>query len=95
VPWAAVSAESFLATDEDTCRDLSEAGFTVVSFRDASQENFAAQTALRRKIEVEGPPPLGMHVLIGDRLQQQRLNAYHALRDGRMRNVEIVARKPD
>ena len=93
VPWAAVPAESFLATEEDTCRDLTEAGFTLVSFRDTSQENFAAQTALRRKIEVEGPPPLGMHVLIGDRLQQQRLNSYRALRDGRVRMVEIVARK--
>jgi sarcosine/dimethylglycine N-methyltransferase len=59
-----------------------------------SQENFAAQTALRRQIEVEGPPPLGMHVLIGDRLRQQRLNSYNALRDGRARMVEIVARKP-
>jgi ubiquinone/menaquinone biosynthesis C-methylase UbiE len=94
VPWAAVPEESFLATDADTYRDLTEAGFTVVAFRDTTQENFAAQTALRRQIEVEGPPPLGMHVLIGDRLRQQRLNSYNALRDGRARMVEIVARKP-
>jgi hypothetical protein len=36
-----------------------------------------------------------MQVLIGDRLRQQRLNSYNALRDGRTRMVEIVARKPD
>ena len=95
VPWAATPAESFLATEADTHRDLTAAGFAIVSFRDATPENFAAQTALRRQIEVEGPPPLGMHVLIGDRLRQQRLNAYNALRDGRARMVEIVARKPD
>ena len=94
VPWAATSAESFLATDADTHRDLMEAGFTVVSFRDTTQENLAAQTALRRKIEMEGLPPLGMHVLIGDRLRQQRINSYNALRDGRARMVAIVARKP-
>jgi ubiquinone/menaquinone biosynthesis C-methylase UbiE len=94
VPWAAVPAESFLATDADTRLDLTEAGFTVVSLRDTTQENFAAQTTLRRKIEAEGPP-LGMQVLIGDRLRQQRLNSYNALRDGRARMVEIVARKPD
>ena len=35
-----------------------------------------------------------MQVLIGDRLRQQRLNAYNALRDGRSRMVQIVARKP-
>jgi hypothetical protein len=67
----------------------------VVSFCDATQENLAAQTALRRKAEVEGPPPLGMQVLIGDRLRHQRRNAYNALRDGRARMVEIVARKPN
>ena len=95
VSWATVPAESFLATDADTHRDLTEAGFAVVSLRDTTQEEFAAQTALRRHIEVEGPPPLGMQVLIGDRLRQQRLNSYNALRDGRSRMVRIVARKPD
>jgi ubiquinone/menaquinone biosynthesis C-methylase UbiE len=95
VPWAATPAENFLATDADTHRDLQEAGFTMVSLRDATQENLAAQTALRRKIEEEGLPPLGMHVLMGDRLRQQRLNSYNALRDGRARMVEIVAKKPD
>ena len=95
VPWAATPEENFLATEADTHRDLTAAGLTVVSFRDASQENLAAQTALRRKAEVEGPPPLGMQVLVGDRLRQQRLNSYNALRDGRVRMVEIVARKPD
>ena len=95
MPWAAIPAESFLATEVDTHRDLTAGGFAVVSLRDTTQEYFAAQTALRRKIEVEGPPPLGMQVLIGDRLRQQRRNAYNALRDGRARTVEIVARKPD
>src|SRR5215510_4401229 len=89
VPWAATPAESFLATDADTHRDLTAAGLAVVSLRDATPEYFAALTAVRRKIAVEGPPPLGMHVLIGDRLRHQRLNFYHALRDGRARMVEI------
>ena len=95
VPWAATPVDSFLATEAETRRDLTAGGFAVVSFRDTTQEYVAAQTALRRKIEVEGPPPLGMHVLIGDRLRHQRRNAYHALRDGQARTVEIVARKPD
>jgi sarcosine/dimethylglycine N-methyltransferase len=95
VPWAATPEESFLATDEDTHHDLTEAGFAMVSLRDMTQENLAAQTALRRTIEAEGPPPLGMQVLVGDRLRQQRINSYNALRDGRARMVEIVARKPD
>ena len=95
VSWATTPEESFLPTDADTHRDLTAAGFAVVSLRDTTQEEFAAQTALRRTAEVEGPPPLGIQVLIGDRLRQQRLNSYNALRDGRSRMVRIVARKPD
>jgi SAM-dependent methyltransferase len=94
VPWAATPEESFLATDADTQHDLTAAGFALVSFRDTTQENFAAQTALRRTMETEEPSPLGMQVLIGDRLRRQRSNSYNALRDGRARMVEIVARKP-
>jgi len=94
LPWAAVPEDSFLATDEETRRDPLGPGFETVSFRDTTRENFIAQTEMRRKIETEGPPPLGMHVLVGDRLRQQRINSYHALRDGRARMIAVVARKP-
>jgi ubiquinone/menaquinone biosynthesis C-methylase UbiE len=94
LPWAAVREDSFLATDEETSHDLAAAGFEVLSFRDTTQENLAAQTELRRKIELEGLPALGMHVLVGDRLRQQRDNSYFALKNGRARMVAITARKP-
>jgi sarcosine/dimethylglycine N-methyltransferase len=94
LPWAAVPEDSFLATDEGTSDDLIASGFEVLSFRDTSQENFAAQTALRQRLETEGRPALGMHVLVGDRLRQQRNNSYRALQDGHVRMVAIIARKP-
>ena len=94
LPWAAVPVDSFLATDEETSQDLTAASFGILSFRDTTQENLAAQSDLRRKIEAEGRPTLGMHVLVGDRLRQQRGNSHRALRDGRVRMVAIVARKP-
>ena len=43
--------------DADTHRDLTAAGFAVASLRDTTQEEFAAQTALGRTIEVEGRRP--------------------------------------
>jgi SAM-dependent methyltransferase len=94
LPWAAVAEDSFLATDEETSQDLTAAGFEILSFRDTTQENLTAQSDLRRKIEVEGRPALGMHILVGDRLRQQRDNSHRALLDGRARMVAIVARKP-
>ena len=94
LPWAAVPEDSFLATDDETRHDLTAAGFEVLSFRDTTEENLSAQTELRRRIETEGLPALGMHVLVGDRLRQQRDNSYRALQDGRVRMVAIAARKP-
>jgi hypothetical protein len=94
LPWAAVPEDSFLATDDETRQDLIAAGFEVLSFRDTTEENLSAQTELRRRRETEGLPALGMHVLVGDRLLQQRDNSYRALQDGQVRMVAIVARKP-
>jgi ubiquinone/menaquinone biosynthesis C-methylase UbiE len=94
LPWAAVPEDSFLATDEETRHDLAAAGFEILSVRDTTAENLAAQTELRRETEVEGQPALGMHVLVGDRLRQQRDNSYLALQTGRARMVAITARKP-
>jgi sarcosine/dimethylglycine N-methyltransferase len=94
VPWAAGPEDSFLATDEETRRDLTAAGFEILSFQDTTQDDLAAQTELRRRIAMDGRPALGMHVLVGNRLRQQRENSYSALRDGRARMVAITARKP-
>ena len=94
LPWAAVPEDSFLATDDETRHDLIAAGFEILSFRDTTEENLSAQTELRRRIETEGLPALGMHVLVGDRLRQQRDNSYRALQDGQVRMVAIAARKP-
>ena len=94
LPWAAVPEDSFLATDDETRQDLIAAGFEVLSFRDTTEEDLSAQTELRRRRETEGLPALGMHVLVGDRLLQQRDNSYRALQDGRVRMVAIAARKP-
>jgi hypothetical protein len=93
VPWAATPEDGFLATDEETRRDLTAAGFEILSFQDTTQDDLAAQTELRRRIAMEGRPALGMHVLVGDRLRQQRENSYNALRDGRARMVAITAGK--
>lgn len=94
LPWATLPEQSFLATDAETRQDLVAAGFEILSFRDTTQENVSAQADLRRERDVKGSPVLGMHVLVGDDLRQQRDNSYRALRDGQTRMVAAVARKP-
>lgn len=94
VPWASVAENSFLATDEETRRDLTAARFDIVSFRDVSQANLADGAAMRRNVEQDGLPAVGVHVLMGQQYLPARLNSLRAAEDGRTRAVEIVAQKP-
>ncbi|HME27711.1 MAG TPA: class I SAM-dependent methyltransferase [Acetobacteraceae bacterium] len=93
VGWASVPENSFLATDEETRRDLAAAGFEILTFRDMAVAAEAAAAA-RQKLETEGLPPLGPHVVrAGDGLQML-INSMRAREDGRVCEVQIVARKP-
>jgi ubiquinone/menaquinone biosynthesis C-methylase UbiE len=93
VGWASVPENSYLATNAETRRDLAAAGFEILTFRDMATAPEAAAAA-RRKLEADGLPPLGPHaVRAGDGLQMQ-INSMRAREDGRVREVQIVARKP-
>ena len=92
-PWASIPENSFLADDDETKRDLAAAGFEILSFEDHTATSLPSQVAFRKKIESEGLPPLGVHVLFGPEFLQLQLNTLRALEDGRIRPVQIVARK--
>jgi SAM-dependent methyltransferase len=94
VPWATVAENSFLATDEETRRDLAAAGFEILAFHDTTQVNLSANAAMRRKVETEGQPQAGVHVLMGGLYLQSRINVLRGEEEGRVRTVEVVARKP-
>jgi sarcosine/dimethylglycine N-methyltransferase len=94
VPWAEVPGNSFLATDEETRRDLAAAGFEILTFQDSTQTHLPANVERLRNIETEALPPVGLHLLMGDLYRQSLINSLRAAEDGRARTVEIVARKP-
>ncbi|MGE0725764.1 MAG: cyclopropane-fatty-acyl-phospholipid synthase family protein [Alphaproteobacteria bacterium] len=93
-PWAASAATSFLATPEETRRDIEAAGFAIVSFRDTSETVVPQQAKVRESLERDGLPPLGMHVLMGERMRELQLNSIRSMEDGRIVPVEILARRP-
>jgi SAM-dependent methyltransferase len=93
-PWASIPENSFLAEDEETKHDLAAAGFETLSFEDHTAASLPSQIAFRKKIEAEGLPPLGVHVLFGPEFLQLQLNTLRALEEGRTRPVQVVARKP-
>jgi hypothetical protein len=85
VPWATVAENSFLASDEETRRDLAAAGFEILAFHDTTQVNLSANAAMRRTVETEGQPQAGVHVLMGELYLQSRINVLRAEEEGRIR----------
>jgi len=94
VPWAATAATSFLVTPAATHDDLLAAGFEMVDFRETTQSVLADQIKDRQRMETRGLPPLGIHLIIGDRARQYRINSARSLEDGRTATIEALVRKP-
>ena len=73
--------------------DLFAAGFQIATLRDTSAEVTADLAPVLRKLETEGLPPLGEHVVTGEEAKTWRINAMRSLRD-RTSMIEVLARKP-
>jgi ubiquinone/menaquinone biosynthesis C-methylase UbiE len=90
--WAATPATSFLATPEQTRRELADAGFDIISFRDITRHPPAAPSGTGGG---GGPPPLGVHLLMGiDRVREARRNGERSQQEGRLVTIEVLARRP-
>lgn len=95
VPWAETPATSFLATPDETRADIAAAGFEILDFRDTSD---AMRPGLLRELEraerESAPSPIGLHVILGDRLVEMRRNSAKSAAEGRTRTIEALVRKP-
>jgi MPBQ/MSBQ methyltransferase len=91
-PWARDPAYSFLTSPEELRGCLDGAGFAVESWRDRSADGLAVFTALLERIAEQGPPPLGLHVLLGPDFFEMAANYQRSLAEDRVRVVELVAR---
>jgi ubiquinone/menaquinone biosynthesis C-methylase UbiE len=91
-PWANDSSTSFLATADEMRRLLETAGFRIESWRDTTAAGRAFFETVLARIAENGPPPLGLHLLLPD----FRLRAENMLRDlaeDRLAVIEIVCRR--
>jgi SAM-dependent methyltransferase len=94
VPWAA-SLDADAATSPDDYKSaLKEAGFTVVGERNRRDFALAFFDDLRSKASAKGgPPPLGLHILMGETASLKVQNMIANISAGRIAPVEIIARR--
>jgi ubiquinone/menaquinone biosynthesis C-methylase UbiE len=92
VPWAASTENSFVDSAATYQRLLEEAGFTVEKER--SRRDFAIDFFQRMRVQAaeSGPPPLGLHILMGATAPQKIANIVGNLEKGLIAPTEIVCR---
>ena len=94
VPWSTRPETSFVATPAAYRAALEGAGFTVFAERERRQFALTFFANMRaRMAQSGGPPPLGLHVLMGASAPQKTANMVAMLERGVIAPVEFLARK--
>jgi ubiquinone/menaquinone biosynthesis C-methylase UbiE len=94
VPWATVEGTCALARPEEYRAALSQSGFEIATERNCRGFATAFFDAARKRAEAEGgPPPLGVHVLMGEDALVKIRNMVESVAAGRIAPIEIIARK--
>ncbi len=94
VPWATRPEDSAVDSPDAYRAALEAAGFTVTAERDRRDFAIAFFDAMReRAASADGPPPLGLHLLLGETRAQKMENVVANIRAGRLAPVEIIAER--
>lgn len=94
VPWARTPDTSFLVSPNELRTLLEESEFTVADWSDTTEVAREWFVALAEKIQRDGLPPLGFHLLLGTDFKAMAQNQGRNLQEGRIALAQIVARKP-
>ena len=93
VPWASSPDTSFVGSTADYRRLLGGAGLAVEKER--SRREFAIEFFRRMRAQAAqcgGPPPLGLHILMGASAPQKVANMMNNLERGLIAPTEIIGR---
>jgi ubiquinone/menaquinone biosynthesis C-methylase UbiE len=94
VPWATTPASSAVARPSQYREALEKAGFTVIAERNRRDFALAFFDQLRAKTAAAGgPPPLGLHILMGRNTPEKVQNMIENVSSSRIAPVEMIARK--
>ncbi len=92
MPWAETAATSFVE-DPGTYRELlSGSGFAIYDQKDRTELALSLARDMRDRVARDGPPPLGLHLLMGPATPQRLGNVMSAVQGGILGPVQILAR---
>jgi SAM-dependent methyltransferase len=95
VPWASRPQECVLGSPDVYRGALDAAGFRIMAER--NRRDFATDFFAHLQANVsaaDGPPPLGLHILMGETAPTKIRNMVENVRSDRIAPVELIAEKP-
>lgn len=95
VPWASAPEYSFLAKAGEVRGVLSDVGLNTLHWEDSSDRSRAWFEVMIERIAERGPPPVGVHLLMGSTAKQKVTNMLRNLTEGRIVTIQAVLHKPD
>jgi len=94
VPWAREAALSYLSSPEDVRDLLAKSGFRELIWRDVTAQYLRDYRKLADKTaDPGGPPPLGVHLILGPDAGKMRKNVVRNLEEQRIVLVQCVLKK--
>ena len=94
VPWADTPETSHVVALDATTASLGTVGFEIVAVEDAAARFRTFYARRRDRIAREGPPKLGIHLILGERFEITGANSARNVEEGRTIPYEILCRKP-
>ena len=93
-PWAATPEQSFLATADEMSAHLERAGYSIIEIKDQTSQalGFLDENIARMK-SLGGPPPLGLHLVLGPTFKEIIAVTRQNLAEGRLAPTVIYTRK--
>lgn len=90
VPWAETAELSFLADEAGMREAVAQAGFEIQVWRDMTEASLEWASSMAARIKEEGPPPLGVHLLLGQTAPVKLGNLIANMKRGTIRVVQAV-----
>lgn len=94
VPWAREPSISFLIPPRQLRDTLEGIGFEVLSWRDTTEEGRSWFRQTVGKMRREAPPPVGLHVLLGEDFRLMAQNQVRNLEEDQIALIAAVVRRP-
>ena len=93
VPWAEDASISNLATEADARHSIERSGLAVTTWQNKVATSIDWFTATLARLESSGPPPVGIHLLMGESARIKLRNYLAGLKQGRLIVVLGIAEK--